>query len=143
MSRDRYFPGKGMTRRQHQQPGAVPPEWRCALHPVDVLCYCGVLRNDHLVMSGGDECHRGGFYFAQKPTGKGSSFAADPRTRVPVSRYEPDSDEEARQLEELEVLEEQIRSQAKEIRELKKQVEMLQLENEKLTRVSAGAAEDA
>ena len=26
MSRDRDFPGKGMTRRQHQQPGAVPEQ---------------------------------------------------------------------------------------------------------------------
>lgn len=140
----RPFPGMGMTRRQHQQ-GGVPKEWRRELHPDDGPCYCGVRRNDHLVMSGGDECpgYNGGFYFAPKPSGKGSSFAADPRTRVPVPRYEPDSDEEARQLEELEVLEKQIRSQAKEILVLKKQVAMLQLENEKLKRVSAGAAEDA
>ena len=141
MSRD--FPGKGLTIRQQQQPGAVRSDWRRALYLDDVLCYCDRRRNDHKVMDGGDECGDDGFYFAPKPSGKKSSFAADPRTPVPVSRYEPDSDEEARQLEELEVLNKQIRSQAKQIRELQKQVAMLQLENEKLTRVSAGAAEDA
>ena len=137
------FHGKGMTIRQHQV--AVPKQWRHPLDPVDGFCYCGARLNDHLVINGGYGCpgHNSGFYFAPKPSGKGSSFAADPRTRVPVPRYEPDSDEEARQLEELAVLEKKIRYQAKEILELKKQVAMLQLENEKLKRVSAGAAEDA
>ena len=104
-----YFPGMGMTYRQHQQQGAVRSDWKRELHWNDELCYCGKRRNDHFVMRGGDECGDG-YYFAPKPRGKGSSRAADPRSCVHVPRsHESDSDEEESLLEQLAQQENELR----------------------------------
>jgi hypothetical protein len=127
----RHFPGKGMTYNHHADGSCnVPVEWRRKPYREydNIVCFCGRKRNDHIIMDGGDECGDG-YYFAPKPTGKGSSRAADPRMRVDNSRYNRDSDNKeelkrcleqlSQQEKELERCHEQLSQQEKELIQLR------------------------